>query len=160
MDTKELESCEICEQKFQTKKDLQTHVLIHLGKPRVVLKRIANVKTPPKKEEQQPTDHYWLGSERRGNLKITLKKNNSGCDSLKLKLKKSPESESFTVVSNNFDLDSQGFDKHNELAEAQDNETKSDSDKEESSDQDYENVMLNQEVSQFYQLSFQLFIKF
>ncbi|XP_058805846.1 putative uncharacterized protein DDB_G0291608 isoform X2 [Phymastichus coffea] len=143
LDTKELESCEICEQKFQTKKDLQTHVLIHLGKPRVVLKRIANVKTLPKKEQQ--TDNYWLGSERRGNLKITLKKN-SGCDSLKLKLKKSPESESFTVISNNFDLDiQQSLDKHDELAETQDNDTKSDSDKEENAEQDFENVMLNQE---------------
>jgi hypothetical protein len=138
----EPERCELCEQKFQSKKDLQTHVLIHLGKPRVVLKRIANLKTARK----ETSDQYWLETEQKGNLKITLKRQSPVCDSLKLKLKKSPVSEGFTVVSSNFNLDKEDFKQYDELAEAQENDSKSDSEEEKTAEQSFENVMLNQEV--------------
>ena len=120
-------------------------MLIHLGKPRVVLKRIPPIKTAPK----EPTNNYWqenYNTERRGNLKITLKKNRSTGESLKLKFKRSPISEDFTVVSNNFDLDQESYRYQDELADIQENDTKSDSEEEKTPEESFENVMLNQEV--------------
>lgn len=160
----EPEHCEICEQKFETKKDLRTHVLIHLGQPRVVLKRIANLKTARKEPAAAVAAvtsvncQYWLDSrEQRGNLKITLKRQSPVCDSLKLKLKKSPISEAFTVVSNNFDLEEKrpSPERHDALAEAHDNDGKSDSEEEKTTQQSFENVMLNQEVMELVPACFQ-----
>lgn len=135
--------CEICDQKFQTKKDLQTHVFIHLGKPRVVLKRIVDIKTTVKKE---PTDQYWLDKEQKGNLKITLKRQSPVGDSLKLTFKKSPVSEDFTVVSSSCDLIDKSIEKQNALAEILENDNKSESEEEKTTEESFENVMLNQEV--------------
>lgn len=144
MPLEELERCEICDQKFQTKKDLQTHVFIHLRKPRVVLERIPNIKTTRKETK---TDQYWFETEHRGNLKIKLKKQSPSVDSFKLKLKKSPITEGFTVVSNNFDFVKDQFKVDYELADIQENDAKSDSEEEETPEQSFENVMLSQEVS-------------
>ncbi|XP_016842227.1 probable serine/threonine-protein kinase drkD isoform X2 [Nasonia vitripennis] len=138
--------CDICDQKFPNKKDLQDHFTKHLGNPRVVLQRIVDQKlscsTAVKKEH---IDNYWLGEEQKGNLKITLKRQSPVGDSLKLTLKKSPKSEGFTVVSRNCGSIEQSIKKQNALAETQENDNKSDSEEEKATEQNFENVMLNQE---------------
>lgn len=125
----ELECCEICDQKFQTRKDLQIHAVTHQKQPCVVLERIPNLK--PIRKEIKP-EHSWVESEIKGNLKI--------------KLKKSPKSEGFTVVSNNFDFVKNQFNVDNELAEVHENDAKSESEEEKTPEQSFENVMLNHEV--------------
>ncbi|XP_066584487.1 transcription factor Zelda-like isoform X2 [Prorops nasuta] len=92
--------CEVCNNQFLTKKELRKHILTHLGHPRVVLKRLSNLKSFKKKS----SDTYWLDPDKKGSLKLTLKKQ-SPCDSLKLTFKKkSAKSEAFEVVNNNFNL--------------------------------------------------------
>lgn len=133
---------------------MSAHVVAHLGKPRVVLKRIRDLK-PQKKE---PGDSYWLDSEQKGTLKITLKKQSS-CDPLKLTLKKSPISEDFTVVSSNLNFDKRvSFQEDEELAGTRENDSKNNERLEKSSDQPFENVMINQEVSYCHSKKLQIII--
>ncbi|XP_029037968.1 putative uncharacterized protein DDB_G0289263 isoform X2 [Osmia bicornis bicornis] len=91
--------CEICRKQFISKKQLRIHIHTHLGKPRIVLKRISNLKSIKRKYNNT----YWLDPEKKGSLKLTLKKQ-SLSDSLKLTLKKSPESKDFAVVNTNINL--------------------------------------------------------
>ncbi|XP_014204798.1 myosin tail region-interacting protein MTI1-like isoform X2 [Copidosoma floridanum] len=127
---RDLLRCELCDQRFDTKKDLQSHLLAHIGQPRVVLKRIPNTKTSKK----EASEKFWPEVEPRGTLKITLK------------LKKSPMSESFTVVRNNLEAEKNSCDQEYELATKLKDDHQSDSEEEEkTSEQSYENVILNQE---------------
>ena len=119
-----------------------------MRQPRIVLERIANVKSP----EESSEDKNWMDSEnKKGTFKITFKRKSSSCESLKLKLKKSPVSESFTVVSNSVDnlenLDTEeGPEATSELASSKENDVDNDSTGEKSPEESFENVILNQEV--------------
>lgn len=133
-------SCEVCKKQFVTKKQLRTHIHTHLGRPRIVLKRVTNLKGIKKKH----SNRYWLDPEKKGSLKLTLKKQ-SFTDSLKLKLKKSSESEDFTVVKSNINL---GTENHGQrdVAGAKENDQRHEKDTESSINQSFENVMVEQQV--------------
>ncbi|XP_076668794.1 uncharacterized protein LOC143369150 isoform X2 [Andrena cerasifolii] len=132
-------SCEICGEKFATKKQLRSHILTHLGRARVVLRRVANLK--PVKKKHSST--YWLDPNKKGSLKLTLKKQSS-VDSLKLKLKKSSKSEDFTVVNSNINLGTKNHCQR-DVAEAKENDRRHDKDTEGSVDQPFEDVMVEQQ---------------
>lgn len=66
----DLPQCEVCGQQFLTKKELRSHVTVHLGQPRIILKRCTSLQSVKKK------DTYCLTQERKGSLKLTLKKQN------------------------------------------------------------------------------------
>lgn len=123
-----------------TKKQLRSHILTHLGRARVVLRRVTNLK--PIKKKHSST--YWLDPNKKGSLKLTLKKQSS-VDSLKLKFKKSSKSEDFTVVNSNINL---GTENHcqGDVAEARENDQRHDKDTEGSVDQPFEDVMVEQQV--------------
>ncbi|XP_061932110.1 uncharacterized protein LOC108003584 isoform X3 [Apis cerana] len=132
-------SCEICKKQFVTKKQLRIHIHTHLGRPRIVLRRVTNLKSFKKKH----SNTYWLDPEKKGSLKLTLKKQNF-TDSLKLKLKKSSESEDFTVVKSNINL---GIENHSQrdVAGAKENDQRHEKDTENSINQPFENVMVEQQ---------------
>ena len=136
--------CEICGQKFLKKKDLRSHINSHLGQPRVVLRRIPNLKSVKKKQQD---DKYWLDPDKKGTLKLTLKKQCSS-DSLKLTLKKSSISQDFTVINSNLDCESEIY-KKPEVEGRKENDTKDDEEVEKSVNEPFENVMLNQQVNVF-----------
>ena len=94
----QLFQCEICEQEFDTKQELHSHILCHLGQPRVVLKRIPSTKISKKKHES-----YQLDPDVKGALKFKLKKQTNPPDSLKLTLKKSSLTKDFTIINSNVD---------------------------------------------------------
>ncbi|XP_076244581.1 uncharacterized protein LOC143185456 isoform X2 [Calliopsis andreniformis] len=135
----EILSCEICGKEFLTKKQLRSHIFTHLGRARVVLRRVTNLK--PVKRKHSNT--YWLDSKKKGSLKLILKKQ-SFLDPLKLKLKKSSQSEDFTVVNSNINL---GTENHcrGDVAEAKENDQRHDKDTENSIDQPFEDVMVEQQ---------------
>ncbi|XP_046419282.1 uncharacterized protein LOC124179162 isoform X1 [Neodiprion fabricii] len=133
----EVSVCEICNRQFLKKKDLRSHFLVHVGQPRVVLNRIPNRK-PAKKHV---TDTYRLDPEKKGSLKLTLKKQGS-TDSLKLTLKKSSISQDFAVVNTN--LDSENY-QRNDVAGSGTNDSKDTSNTENDADEPFENVMINQQ---------------
>lgn len=139
--------CEICSQEFATKKDLRSHIIVHLGEPRIVLKRCSGLKTLKKKEK----DTYWLDPGTKGSLKLTLKKHQLVAgDELKLKLKKSSKSEDFAVVKNPLELErNENTSDHKEVAgDRADNVQMDDKEREEETDQQsYENVIVNEAVS-------------
>lgn len=139
----QLLDCDICGERFTSKKPLRVHINTHLRKLRIVLKRVANPKVVKVKK-----DTYWLDPEKTGLLKLTLKKQSikSPSDSLKLTLKKSSESEDFTVVNNNFHL---GIDYYPEkdVAGAKENDPRGDKAAENSINEPFENVMVDQQVS-------------
>ncbi|KAG6797294.1 bromodomain-containing protein [Apis mellifera caucasica] len=132
-------SCEICKKQFVTKKQLRIHIHTHLGRPRIVLRRVTNLKSFKKKH----SNTYWLDPEKKGSLKLTLKKQNF-TDSLKLKLKKSSESEDFTVVKSNINL---GIENHSQrdVAGAKENDQRHEKNTENSINQPFENVMVEQQ---------------
>ncbi|CAK9805813.1 hypothetical protein ANTQUA_LOCUS4575 [Anthophora quadrimaculata] len=132
-------SCEICRKQFVTKKQLRIHIYTHLGRPRIILRRVVNLKSFKKKD----SDTYWLDPEKKGSLKLTLKKQNF-TDPLKLKLKKSSESEDFTVVKSNISL---GTENHGQgdVAGAKENDQRHDKDTERSINEPFENVMVEQQ---------------
>ncbi|XP_015116084.1 COPII coat assembly protein sec16 isoform X2 [Diachasma alloeum] len=66
----ELPQCEICAQKFLSKKELRSHITIHLGQPRIILKRCSSQHKNRKREK----DIYSLNQDQKGSLKLTLKK--------------------------------------------------------------------------------------
>ncbi|XP_046591468.1 uncharacterized protein LOC107216631 isoform X4 [Neodiprion lecontei] len=133
----EVSVCEICNRQFLKKKDLRSHFLVHVGQPRVVLNRIPNRK-PAKKHV---TDTYRLDPEKKGSLKLTLKKQGS-TDSLKLTLKKSSISQDFAVVNTN--LDSENY-QRNDVAGSGTNDSKDTSNTENDADEPFENVTINQQ---------------
>ncbi|XP_025993640.1 uncharacterized protein LOC105199800 isoform X5 [Solenopsis invicta] len=137
----QLLDCDICGERFTSKKPLRVHINTHLRKLRIVLKRVANPKVVKVKK-----DTYWLDPEKTGLLKLTLKKQSikSPSDSLKLTLKKSSESEDFTVVNNNFHL---GIDYYPEkdVAGAKENDPRGDKAAENSINEPFENVMVDQQ---------------
>lgn len=131
--------CDICGERFTSKKPLRVHINTHLRKLRIVLKRVANPKVVKVKK-----DTYWLDPEKTGLLKLTLKKQ-SVADSLKLTLKKSSESEDFTVVNNNFYPVIKYYQR--DVAGAKENDPRGDKAAENSIDESFENVMVDQQVS-------------
>lgn len=135
--------CDICGERFTSKKPLRVHINTHLRKLRIVLKRVANPKVVKVKK-----DTYWLDPEKTGLLKLTLKKQ-SVADSLKLTLKKSSESEDFTVVNNNFYPVIKYY-QQRDVAGAKENDPRGDKAAENSIDEPFENVMVDQQVSFFF----------
>ncbi|XP_036140734.1 histone acetyltransferase KAT6A isoform X2 [Monomorium pharaonis] len=134
--------CDICGERFASKKPLRVHINTHLRKLRIVLKRVVNPKVVKVKK-----DTYWLDPEKTGLLKLTLKKQSaakSPNDSLKLTLKKSSESEDFTVVNNNF-YPVIKCSQERDVAGAKENDPKSDKAQENSIDEPFENVMVDQQ---------------
>lgn len=140
----QLVNCGICGKQFVTKKQLRTHIDTHLRKPRIVLKRVSSSKLIKKK----PSDTYWLDPEKKGALKLTLKKQ-SVADSLKLTLKKSSQSEDFTVVNTNFNAD---IEDHNneEVAGGKENDTNDDRTADTSVNSSFDNVIVDQQVGVFF----------
>lgn len=132
--------CEICGQQFLRKKDLRSHINVHLGEPRVVLRRIPNLRSVKKKQDEK----YWLDPDQKGTLKFTLKKQ-CGSDSLKLTLKKSSVSEDFTVINSNLDIQSENY-HEDDLAGLRENDDKDDNEVENQINEPFENVILNQQV--------------
>ncbi|XP_076177505.1 uncharacterized protein LOC143151898 isoform X4 [Ptiloglossa arizonensis] len=132
-------NCEICGEQFVSKKQLRCHIHTHLGRARIVLRRITNLKAIKKKH----SNTYWLDPEKKGSLKLTLKKQ-SFSDPLKLKLKKSSESEDFTVVNTNINLGTENY-RQGDVAGAKENDQRHDNDTENSIDQPFENVMVEQQ---------------
>ncbi|XP_011638137.1 bromodomain-containing protein 4-like isoform X2 [Pogonomyrmex barbatus] len=130
--------CDICGERFASKKPLRVHINTHLRKLRIVLKRVANPKVVRVKN-----DTYWLDPEKTGLLKLTLKKK-SVADSLKLTLKKSSKSEDFTVVNNNFYPVIKYY-QQRDVAGAKENDTRSNKAVENSVDEPFENVMVDQQ---------------
>ncbi|XP_020293664.1 uncharacterized protein LOC109859640 isoform X2 [Pseudomyrmex gracilis] len=136
----QLLDCGICDQQFATKKQLRIHIHTHLTKsPRIILKRVIS---PKVLKVQKQNDSYWLDPETKGSLKLTLKKQNIA-DSLKLKLKKSSQSEDFTVVQNNFNYTSNY--QHKDVAGAKENDQRNNKATEDSIDETFENVMVDQQ---------------
>lgn len=133
-------NCDICGERFTSKKLLRIHINTHLRKLRIVLKRVANPKVVKVKK-----DTYWLDPEKTGLLKLTLKKQ-SVADSLKLTLKKSSKSEDFTVVNNNFYPVIKYY-PGRDVAGAKENDPRGDKTAENSIDEHFENVMVDQQVS-------------
>ncbi|XP_068974312.1 myb-like protein I isoform X4 [Bombus flavifrons] len=131
-------NCEICKKQFVTKKQLRTHIHTHLGRPRIVLRRVT-LKSVKKKN----SNTYWLDPEKKGSLKLTLKKQNFN-DPLKLKLKKSSKSEDFTVVKSNINLGTENHN-HRDVAGATENDQRHEKDTESSINQPFENVMVEQQ---------------
>ncbi|XP_051166457.1 histone acetyltransferase KAT6A-like isoform X3 [Leptopilina boulardi] len=131
--------CEICGQQFLRKKDLRSHINVHLGEPRVVLRRIPNLRSVKKKQDEK----YWLDPDQKGTLKFTLKKQ-CGSDSLKLTLKKSSVSEDFTVINSNLDIQSENY-HEDDLAGLRENDDKDDNEVENQINEPFENVILNQQ---------------
>ncbi|CAL7946490.1 unnamed protein product [Xylocopa violacea] len=132
-------SCEICRKQFATKKQLRTHIHTHLGRPRIILRKVTNLKSIKKKYNNT----YWLDPEKNGSLKLTLKKQNS-TDPLKLKLRKSSESEDFTVVKSNINLEAEN-NRRGDVAGATENDQRHEKDTESSINQPFENVMVEQQ---------------
>lgn len=136
--------CDICGERFTSKKPLRVHINTHLRKLRIVLKRVANPKVVKVKK-----DTYWLDPEKTGLLKLTLKKQSAAknqSDSLKLTLKKSSESEDFTVVNNNFYPVIKYY-QEKDVAGAKENDPRDDKAAENSINEPFENVMVDQQVS-------------
>ncbi|XP_033178559.1 myb-like protein I isoform X6 [Bombus impatiens] len=131
-------NCEVCKKQFVTKKQLRTHIHTHLGRPRIVLRRVT-LKSVKKKN----SNTYWLDPEKKGSLKLTLKKQNFN-DPLKLKLKKSSKSEDFTVVKSNINLGTENHN-HRDVAGATENDQRHEKDTESSINQPFENVMVEQQ---------------
>ncbi|XP_034947129.1 histone acetyltransferase KAT6A-like isoform X2 [Chelonus insularis] len=84
--SEDLPQCEVCSQQFLTKKELRSHITLHLGQPRIILKRCTNLQNVKKKEKNT----YCLSQEKKGSLKLTLKKQNH---------------RNFAVISRDLDLD-------------------------------------------------------
>lgn len=138
--------CGICGQQFASKKQLRIHINTHLRKPRIVLRRVTGPKVV--KVRKQSEDTYWLDPEKKGLLKLTLKKQ-SIVESLKLTLKKtSSESEAFTVVNSNFNP---GIKNHQreDVAGAKENDQRDNKAAKCSVNEPFENVMVDQQVSCF-----------
>ncbi|XP_053595704.1 uncharacterized protein LOC103573685 isoform X3 [Microplitis demolitor] len=139
--SEELPQCEVCSQQFLTKKELRSHITLHLGQPRIVLKRCSNLHLVKKKEK----DKYCLSQEKKGSLKLTLKKQNH---------------RDFAVISRDLDFDSDNShseevageeQKHHqdeEEEELEEHEDTLDDDNEEQTDQvphEFENVIVNED---------------
>ncbi|KAI4492779.1 hypothetical protein M0804_002570 [Polistes exclamans] len=136
----QLFNCEICEKQFATKKLLKNHIFTHLGRARVVLKRVSNLKVLKRKH----SDTYFLSSEKSQSLKLKLKKT-TYTDPLKLTLKKSSVSEDFIVVSTNHSLNTINFSAEDVAGEKDRNEQSDAEETDNSIKQTFENVMVDQQ---------------
>lgn len=135
--------CGICGQQFASKKQLRVHVHTHLRKPRIVLRRLASPKVA--KVRKQSEDTYWLDPEKKGLLKLTLKKQ-STAESLKLTLKKtSSESKDFTVVNSNFSPVIKNH-QQEDVAGAKENDQRNNRAAKGSVNEPFENVMVDQQA--------------
>lgn len=132
--------CGICGRRFASKKQLRVHIHTHLRKPRIILRRV----NEPKLGRRKQNSTYWLDPEKKGSLKLTLKKQ-TVADPLKLTLKKSLESEDFTVVNSNFNPDIRNRQKE-DVAGAKENDHRDDTTAKDSLDEPFENVMVDQQV--------------
>ncbi|XP_011865199.1 PREDICTED: uncharacterized protein LOC105560578 isoform X4 [Vollenhovia emeryi] len=130
--------CDICGERFTSKKPLRVHINTHLRKLRIVLRRVASPKVVKVRR-----DTYWLDPERTGSLKLTLKKQ-CAPDSLKLTLKKSSQSEDFTVVNNNF-YPVVKYYQQGDVAGAKENDPRGDKAAENTINEPFENVMVDQQ---------------
>lgn len=139
--------CGVCGDRFSNKRQLRVHIHTHLRKPRIVLRRVAE---PTRAARRHLTsDTYWLDPEKKGSLKLTLKKQ-SVADSLKLTLKKSSESEDFTVVNSNSSFNSGvGNYQEEDVAGAKENDHRDHKAAEGSLDESFGNVMVDQQVGFF-----------
>lgn len=138
--------CGICGQQFASKKLLRVHIHTHLRKLRIVLRRVTGPKVA--KVRKQSEDTYWLDPEKKGLLKLTLKKQNI-TESLKLTLKKtSSESEDFTVVNSNFSSVIKNH-QQRDVAGAKENDQRNNKAAKGSVNEPFENVMVDQQVSCF-----------
>jgi len=140
----QLLNCNICGQRYASKKQLRVHINTHLRESYIVLNRVTNPKIVKLKRQN---DTYWLDPEKKGSLKLTLKKQTIA-DSLKLTLKKSHESEDFTVVNSNLHSNI-GNHQQKDVAGTKENEHRNDK-VESSDDESFENVMVDQQVSFFF----------
>ncbi|XP_011313879.1 histone acetyltransferase KAT6A isoform X2 [Fopius arisanus] len=118
----ELPQCEICAQKFLSKKELRSHITIHLGQPRIILKRCNSQHKNRKKEK----DIYSLNQDKKGSLKLTLKKQKHS---------------DFTVINRDLDFEAEITESEVADAERNDQTTEEEIEEESTSDRD-ENVML------------------
>ncbi|XP_072751513.1 uncharacterized protein [Anoplolepis gracilipes] len=133
-------NCGVCGQQFASKKLLRTHISTHLRKPCIVLKRVTNPKVKVKKQSE---DTYWLDPEKKGLLKLTLKKNTA--EPLKLTLKKtSSKSEDFTVVNSNFNPVIKNH-QQEDVAGAKENDQRNNKAAKGSVNEPFENVMVDQQ---------------
>ncbi|XP_070163829.1 R3H domain-containing protein 1 isoform X2 [Polyergus mexicanus] len=132
--------CGICGQQFASKKQLRTHIHTHLRKPRIVLRRVTGPKVV---KVRKCEDTYWLDPEKKGLLKLTLKKQ-SISESLKLTLKKSSKSKDFTVVNSNFNPVIKDH-QQGEVAGAKENDQKNNKAAKGSVNEPFENVMVDQQ---------------
>ncbi|XP_043664218.1 uncharacterized protein LOC122627260 isoform X1 [Vespula pensylvanica] len=132
--------CEICEEQFTTKKQLRTHIFTHLGRARVVLKRVSDLKPVKRKH----SDTYCLSTEKSQSLKLKLKKT-TYTDPLKLTLKKSSVSEDFIVVSTNHSLEISNYSKEDVAGAEGKNEQTDTEETDNSIEQTFENVMVDQQ---------------
>lgn len=138
----QLFNCNICGEQFASKKQLRVHIHTHLRESYIVLRRVTSPKVVRLKRQN---DTYWLDPEKKGSLKLTLKKQ-TVADPLKLTLKKSNKSKDFTVVNSNFRL-SIGNLEGEDVAGAKENERRDDKAAESSDDESFENMMVDQQVS-------------
>lgn len=154
----QLLDCGICGQQFASKKQLRTHIHIHLRKPRIVLRRVTGPKVV--KVRKQCEDTYWLDPEKKGLLKLTLKKQSISESSLKLTLKKtSSESEDFTVVNSNFNPVIKNHQRE-EVAGAKENDKKNNKAAKGLVNEPFENVMVDQQVSYFVSAKVEILMVF
>ncbi|XP_029156327.1 bromodomain-containing protein 4-like isoform X2 [Nylanderia fulva] len=134
--------CGICGQQFASKKQLRVHIHTHLRKPRIVLRRVPSPKVV--KLRKQSEDTYWLDPEKKGLLKLTLKKQNT-VESLKLTLKKtSSKSEAFTVVNSKFNPGVKNHQRE-DVAGAKENDHRDNKAAKGSVNEPFENVMVDQQ---------------
>lgn len=132
-----LVDCGICGGRFASKKALRVHINTHLRKPCIVLKRVTGPKVVKRKQSE-----YWLDPEKKGSLKLTLKK-----QGVKLTIKKN--SEAFTVVNRNFYPDI-GNCQEEEVAGATENDHRDDRAAESLLNEQFENVMVDQQVGVYF----------
>ncbi|KAK2582126.1 hypothetical protein KPH14_004492 [Odynerus spinipes] len=133
-------NCEICKNRFATKKQLRTHIFTHLGKARVVLKRVSDLKPLKRKYN----DTYCLKPEQNQSLKLKLKKK-TFTDPLKLTLKKSSESEDFVVVNTKHNLNIRNYSKEDVAGAKEKNEQRDAKETESTIERSFENVMVDQQ---------------
>ncbi|XP_046831303.1 uncharacterized protein LOC124429718 isoform X2 [Vespa crabro] len=138
--SRQLFQCEICKVQYTTKKQLRTHIFTHLGRPRVILKRVTNLETL----NRNYNDTYWLTSENSQSLKLKLKKT-TYTDPLKLTLKKSSVSENFIVVNTNHNLNIGNYSTEDVAGAEDKNEQTDTEDTENSTEETFENVMVDQD---------------
>lgn len=141
----QLLNCGICGEKFALKSKLSAHIDTHL-EPRIVLRRVTSPKVEKIRKQSEQT--YWLDPEKKGLLKLTLKKQTiTESLKLRLKLKKSSKSKDFTVVNSNFEPIIIENSQQEDVAGAKENDQRNNKATKGSVNEPFENVMVDQQVS-------------